>query len=199
MSVGVYIRVSSESQRLDSQRAELERWLSMHGYQDDQVAWYEDKVTGKSMDRPAFRKLEKDVSSGLVRTVVVWKLDRIARKITDGVNTIGRWCEGGVRVVSTTQQIDLSGPIGHMIASMLFGIAEIELQHAKERQAAGIAVAKKKGVYQGRKPGTTKADPRRVRELKAKGLKTSEIAQALGVSPRSVRNYLKEEPETIAK
>jgi len=54
-------------------------------------------------------------------------------------------------VIAITQQIDLSGPVGNLIASLLFGIAEIELQHAKERQTAGIAVAKKRGVYTGRR------------------------------------------------
>jgi DNA invertase Pin-like site-specific DNA recombinase len=50
-------------------------------------------------------------------------------------------------VIAITQQIDLSGPVGHLIASLLFGIAEIELQHAKERQAVGIALARKRGIY----------------------------------------------------
>jgi len=45
----------------------------------------------------------------------------------DGINTICQWCENGVRVVSVTQQIDLSGTIGHLVAGVLFSIAEIEL------------------------------------------------------------------------
>jgi DNA invertase Pin-like site-specific DNA recombinase len=49
-----------------------------------------------------------------------------------------------VRVVSVTQQIDLSGTVGHLVAGVLFAIAEIELQNTKERQAAGIAAAKKR-------------------------------------------------------
>jgi DNA invertase Pin-like site-specific DNA recombinase len=142
------------------------------------------------MDRPAFRKLQADIFNGTVKTVIVWKLDRLARKIKDGVNIIADWCEQGVRIVSTTQQIDLSGPAGHLFASMLFGIAEIELQHVKERQAAGIAVAKEKGIYQGRKKGTTKAKPERVRELQARGLTALEIANALNVSERTVFRYL---------
>jgi len=71
--------------------------------------------------------------------------------------------------------------LGHLIASLLFGIAEIELQHAKERQAIGIALARKRGVYTGRQEGTTKAEPARARALKKQGLKIPEIAQALGI------------------
>ena len=91
------------------------------------------------------------------------------------------WCQRGVRIIAITPQIDLSGPVGHLIASLLFGIAEIELQHAKERQAAGIALAKQRGVYTGRRQGTTKAAPARARALRKQGLTVLEIAQALGV------------------
>ena len=68
--------------------------------------------------------------------------------------------------------------------------AEMELQHSKERQAIGIALARKRGVYTGRKSGTTKAAPSRARALKKQGLEVSEIVVALGVKQRSVYNYL---------
>ena len=48
-------------------------------------------------------------------------------------------CKRGVRVIAVTQQIDLSGPVGHMIASLLFGIAEIELHHTRERRPPALA------------------------------------------------------------
>jgi hypothetical protein len=57
-------------------------------------------------------------------------------------------------------------------------------------QRAGIEVAKRKGIYKGRQPGTTKGEPERARELRAKGLKVSEIAQALRTSKRTVQRYL---------
>jgi DNA invertase Pin-like site-specific DNA recombinase len=121
---------------------------------------------------------------------VVWKLDRLARSLKEGVNVLADWCNRGVRVIAVTQQIDLSGPVGHLIASLLFGIAEIELQHVKERQAVGIALARKRGVYAGRRSGTTKAAPSRARALKNQGLTIIEIAKALGVKERTVYNYL---------
>jgi DNA invertase Pin-like site-specific DNA recombinase len=126
-----------------------------------------------------------------VKTVVVWKLDRLARSMCDGINILTAWCESGVRAVSVTQQIDLSVTVGHLVAGVLFAIAEIELQNTKERQTAGIAAAKKRGVYKGRAKGTTKARPRRARELKGQGLTASEIARVMGISERTVRRYLK--------
>jgi DNA invertase Pin-like site-specific DNA recombinase len=89
-------------------------------------------------------------------TVVVWKLDRLARSMREGINTLSAWCTSGVRVVSITQQTGLSGTVGHLVASVLFAIAEIELQHTKDQQAAGITAAKVKGVYRGRAKSATK-------------------------------------------
>jgi DNA invertase Pin-like site-specific DNA recombinase len=100
------------------------------------------------------------------------------------------WCERGIRVVVVTQQIDLSGAVGRMVASVLFGLAEIELEYRRERQTAGIAVAKDRGVYRGRKKGTTKAKPNRALELRDQGLTVPEIANALAVSDRTVFRYL---------
>lgn len=189
MSAGVYIRVSSpKGQKTDSQRAELEAWMKRHRMKAAQ--WFEDRESGASLQRPAFENLQAAIFAGTITTVIVWKLDRLARNLKEGVNVLADWCNRGVRVVAVTQQIDLTGPVGHLIASLLFGIAEIELQHSKERQAIGIALARKRGVYTGRRSGTTKASPSRARALRNQGLKVSEIAAALGVRQRSVYNYL---------
>ena len=108
--------------------------------------------------------MQDAIFAGEIETVVVWKLDRLAGNLKEGVNVLADWCQRGVRVIAITQQLDLSGPVGNLIASLLFGIAEIELQHSKERQAIGIALAKKRGVYTGRRLGTTRPCPRE-REL----------------------------------
>jgi DNA invertase Pin-like site-specific DNA recombinase len=71
------------------------------------------------------------------------------------------------------------------------GLAEIELEYRQERQAAGIEVAKRKGIYKGRRKGTTKAEPSRASQLRAKGLTVAEIATALGTNKRTVQRYLK--------
>ena len=67
--------------------------------------------------------------------MVVWKLDRLARSLEEGVNVLADWCQREVRMIAITPQIDLSGPVGHLIASLLFGIAEIELQQKLELAA----------------------------------------------------------------
>ena len=188
--IGVYIRVSSHTQKSDSQRTEIQQWLALQGYDAETIVWFEDKETGATLQRRAFQRLQQAVFRGEVKTVVVWKLDRLARSMREGVNVLTDWCERGVRVVSVTQQIDLSGTIGHLVAGVLFAIAEIELQHTRERQAAGIATAKEKGIYTGRKKGSLKAKPARAKALKENGLTPKEIANALDVSERTVFRYL---------
>src|SRR6516165_8302630 len=160
MSMAVYIRVSSpKGQKTDSQRVELEAWLKRQRVKG--ARWFEDRESATTLQRDAFQKLQVAIFAGEIDTVVVWKLDRLARSLREGVNVLADWCQRGVRVIAVTQQIDLGGPLGQMIASLLFGIAEIELHHTRERQAAGIALAKKRGIYIGWQPGTTKAAPAR--------------------------------------
>ena len=165
--------------------------MRAHGHDLETVQWFEDTETGATLTRSGLIRLQEAIFAGTVKTVVVWKLDRIARSMREGINILSQWCELGVRVVSITQHIDLSGTVGHLVAGVLFAIAEIELQHVKERQAAGIAAARQRGVYKGRKPGATKAKPQRARELRDKGMRLPEIAQALTVDKRTVSRYLK--------
>lgn len=188
-TIACYLRVSSRRQKTDSQRAEIEQWLTRQGFDSSSVLWFEDQETGKTLKREAFEQLQTAIFEGRIKTVVVWKLDRISRRLKDGITTLANWCERGVRVVSITQQIDLSGAVGSMIASVMFGLAEIELEYRRERQAAGIKVAKERGVYKGRQKGTTKAKPQRARELRDRGLTIAEIASALNTSERTVFRY----------
>ena len=73
----------------------------------------------------------------------------------------------------------------------LFGLAEIELEYRQERQAVGIEVAKRKGVYKGRQRGMTKGKPDRAIALAARRLRVAEIAKALGPSEKKVQRYLR--------
>jgi DNA invertase Pin-like site-specific DNA recombinase len=188
--IGVYIRVSSQSQKADSQRVEIEQYLKRHRIENAQ--WFEDKESGKTLKRPGLQALQDAIFRGEIDTVIVWKLDRLARSFREGVGVVTEWCQKGIRLISVTQQIDLAGTVGQMVAGVLFAFAEMELQHSKERQAAGIALARERGIYKGRKKGTTKATPERAKELKAKGLTHDEIAAALSVTKRTVANYLKD-------
>lgn len=188
--IACYVRISDKDQNDTGQREVIERWLEGNGIDPAAVEWYTDVESGRKTSRKDFDRMQADIFSGQVRTVVVFKVDGIARRLRERLKTLCDWCDKGVRFVSVTQQVDVSGTLGRMVASLLLGFAEIEWEYRTERQAAGIAVAKRQGVYTGRKAGTTKAKPERAKELRDKGLTGPEIAEAMGTSLRTVFRYL---------
>lgn len=190
-AIAAYLRVSTTGQNLDGQRRDVERWLAGNGIDPQSVLWFIDKASGTNLDRPAFEQLQQAIFHGEVGTVVVWRLDRLSRSMKDGINLLADWCQKGLRIVAITQQIDFSGSLGKMLATILWGVSEMEMEARRERQQAGIAAAKERGVYQGRKAGSTKSQPDRARQLAAKGLTHGEIATALGVSRRTVLRYVR--------
>ena len=192
MKTAVYIRTSTAGQNQASQTREINRWLKGNGINPKSVEWFRDKSTGNNLDRPAFKSLQAAIFAGEVATVVIYKLDRLSRSLRDGITTLCEWLDRKVRVVSVTQQLDFAGATGQLIASTLFAVAQMEQETRRERQAAGIAAAKERGVYEGRKQGTTKGKPARAATLRERGLTDSEIAQSMGVSRRTVQRYLNE-------
>lgn len=187
-----YLRVSTDSQDVAAQESVVRAWLAAHGVDPESVEWYRDAETGDTMARKDLKRLNRAIDRGEVKTLVVYKLDRISRKMLDGLNFVGHLVERGVRFVSVTQHVDVSGTMGRIVAAILFGFAEIEQETRRDRQKAGIALARQKGVYLGRQKGTTKGKPERVAELRAMGLTVAEIATAAGVTTRTVHRYLKQ-------
>ncbi|MEZ6054816.1 MAG: recombinase family protein, partial [Planctomycetaceae bacterium] len=96
MSIAVYVRVSTVGQNEAGQRAEIERWLSGNGINAADVVWFVDKKSGDTLQRPEFERLQAAIFTGEVRTVVVWRLDRLSRKLRDGINVMADWCERGL-------------------------------------------------------------------------------------------------------
>jgi DNA invertase Pin-like site-specific DNA recombinase len=197
-SLACYIRVSTVGQNEAGQRAEINRWLTGNGINPLSVRWFVDKGTsGDHLRRPAFEHMQAAVFAGEVGTIVTYKLDRLSRSLRDGINVLTDWCDKGLRVVSITQQIDFNGAVGKLLAAVLLGIAEMEQEIRRERQAAGIDVAKKAGKYRGRKTGTTKAMPERAVTLRKQGLSTEEIAKSLGVSRNTVFVYFRKVTKSL--
>ena len=103
MTIAVYIRVSSpKGQKTDSQRAEVEAWINRRHIK--RARWFEDHDSATNLQRDAFKKLQDAIFAGEIDTVVVWKLDRLARNLKEGVNVLADWCQHGVRVIAITQQ-----------------------------------------------------------------------------------------------
>ena len=143
------------------------------------------------MGRPAFEDLQAALFAGGIGKVVVWKLYRLSRSLLDGINGLADWCDKALRVVSVTEQIDLNGVLGKMIANFPFGFAEMEQDNRRERQSADIAAAKERDVCIGRKAGSTKGKPRQAKRLQEKFMSQAEIATAMAVGQATVCRFLK--------
>lgn len=132
MSTAVYLRVSSKSQKVESQRHAIEAYLVGHGVTG--AAWYVDTISTRQQvsERPALSELREAIFNGQVQTVVLYRLDRLARSIRDGINLLTDWINAGVRIVIVT--VDLSGALGQTVAALLPGLAQMERETIRERQ-----------------------------------------------------------------
>ncbi|MCV9960278.1 recombinase family protein [Pararhizobium sp. BT-229] len=122
-------------------------------------------------------------------TLMVTRIDRLARSIADLANIVSRLEKKGVVLKATEQPIDTSTPAGRAFLQMLGVFAEFETAIRKERQLEGIAKAKADGVYKGRKISINAS---RVQELAAMGKGATAIAKELGIGRASVYRHLAE-------
>ena len=130
-------------------------------------------------------------------TLVVTKLDRLARNVAHLGQLVSALKCKGVSLRILDLGLDTSTPTGELILNMMGAVAQFERQMMLERQREGIAKAKSDGKYKGRSP-TAMRQAQRVHELASGGLKRSEIALKLGLSERSVYRALKREQPTQA-
>lgn len=199
MKTAVYIRVSkSKGQDTASQKPDLERWAKG---QDGPVEYYTDKQSGKTMDRPAFNRMMRDVAEGKVKSIVVWRLDRLGRTAKGLTALFDDLQTAKVNLVSIKDGLDLSTPAGRLMANVLASVAAYETEVRAERIHAGLEVAKANGVQLGRKPGDgkgkrIKVQPEQetiVKRLKAEGQGVSAIARTTGLSRPTIYSILNTE------
>ena len=188
MSIGIYMRVSKgNGQDLGSQKPDLDRWAAA---QTEPVTFYTDKQTGKTMDRPGFNRLMADIATGKIKTVVVWRLDRLGRTAKGLTALIEDWSKAKVNLISLKDGLDLSTPAGRLMANVLASVAAYETEVRAERIHAGLEVARANGVKLGRKPGdgkgkrivVTPEQEQIVKRLKSEGQGVSAIARTTGLS-----------------
>lgn len=188
---GVDIRVSTTEQNAETQRQVLDEYCSRKGL--SAAVYCDEGYSGDTVARPVFRRLRDDIRAGRVGHVLVFRLDRISRRTATGVSILHAWLDQGVRVTSVMESLDVD-PANHavvdIVVPLLFGLAANEQRVRRQRQQAGIDRARREGKYRGRRPGSTKVKPRRVQQLRAKGLSLVEIAATLGISKATVCRHL---------
>ena len=99
MRAAVYLRVSSKSQKVASQKRAIRQYLNNHGIEVPADRWYVDHGrSGKSLDRPDMDELQRAVFMGDVDLIVVYSLDRLARNALEGMTLLADWLKRGVRL-----------------------------------------------------------------------------------------------------
>lgn len=172
-----YARVSDSSQNLDVQREAL----ANAGI--DKL--FEEKRSGRSADdRPELQACIEFAREG--DTIVVTKLDRLARSVRDLHNILATLDEKAVGFRCLDQAIDTTSSTGRLTISILGAVACFEFDIRAQRQAEGIRIARQKGVYQGRR---STIDLDRVRQLSER-MKPPEVAKVMGISRASVYRSL---------
>ena len=172
-----YARVSDSSQNLDVQREALAK----AGI--DKL--FEEKKSGRSADdRPELQAAIEFARDG--DTILVTKLDRLARSVRDLHNLLATLDSKRVGFRCLDQAIDTTSSTGRLTLSILGAVAAFELDIRAERQREGIEAAKRKGVYQGRR---STIDLDRLKELSQR-MKPPEVAKVMGISRASVYRSL---------
>lgn len=142
-----YARVSSRGQATDGNGLEAQRRMLREAGAE---RVFEDVFTGTTMDRPAWDEVLGLLVEG--DTLVVSKLDRIARTAPEGIETVRRLVEGGVSVRILNMGLVENTPVGRMMLTVMFGMAEFERDLIVERMAEGKAVARQREGYREGRP-----------------------------------------------
>jgi len=180
MAIVGYCRVSTTQQSVDVQIQQL-------GDAGVEKLFVE-KVSGVKKDRPELAAMLNYVRDGDI--VVATKLDRIGRSTRHILEIVEALQQKGVGFKILNINLDTTTPTGRLMLTMLSGIASFEREMMLERQKEGIAVAKAKGHYKGRKP-TAQAKAKDVLALAANGVRKQTIASQLDIGIASVYRIIK--------
>jgi DNA invertase Pin-like site-specific DNA recombinase len=186
---GLYARVSTQDQQtLPMQNRAMRDYAVRRGWI---IAMQMKEVGSGATQRQLREKLLEAARRREIDVVLVWRLDRWGRSVTDLLSTLQELEHLGVGFVSLTEALDLTTPAGRAMAALLSVFAEFEREILRERVRAGLAHARLNGKRLGR-PATAAQHADQIRKLRRSGLSKSEIARRLQIGRTSVRRILDE-------
>jgi putative DNA-invertase from lambdoid prophage Rac len=184
---GLYARVSTNDQQtLPMQNRAMREYAARRGWT---IAVNVREVGSGATKREAREKLLEAARRREIDVVLVWRLDRWGRSVTDLLATLQELEHLGVGFVSLTEALDLTTPAGRAMAGLLAVFAAFEREILGERTRAGLAQARQNGKRLGR-PATAAAHAAEIRRLHRAGVAKAEIARRLRVGRTSVRRIL---------
>lgn len=193
MTVAAYVRVSSRSQDLATQRDAIGRCAKARG--DEISVWFEEKRSASTLERAELGALRAAVRRGEVRTVYVFRLDRFARSgIRDTLGLLEELRAGGARVVTVADGFELEGPFAEVVTAVMAWAAQMERLALGERILAARTRVEAGGKRWGRPRRAGDELAARVRALRSgpEKLTIRKIAVALKVPRSTVQAILAE-------
>jgi len=185
----VYLRVSTSDQNISMQLREIEAFLLARGMGEFKI--YQDEgFSGKNASRPALKQLLADVKLGGIKTIVIWKLDRLGRSLADLLSFIKVFSEHGASLISVKDNLDLSTSQGMLFMQLLGAFAEFERSMIVERTKSGLANAKAKGILCGRPSNISVSSKETMLKLTEQGWSKNRISRELGINIGSVYHFL---------
>lgn len=193
-TVAVYLRVSSKTQDTKAQKPDLDRYIAGLA-EGTPVHVFADRFTGKTMERPGWKRLEAALHRGELGTIVVWRLDRLGRTAKGLTALFADLADRKVNLVSLKDGLDLATPAGRLMANVLASVAQFETEVRAERVLAGQAAARAAGVTWG---GSEAGKPKRcteeqiamIRRMHSEGTPKAAIARATGLSRPTVYSVI---------
>lgn len=176
-----YIRASTLDQNTGRQ---------LDGIQLDRL--FTDRLSGKDLHRPQLEEMIGFVRDG--DTVLVHSMDRLARNLDDLRSTVRTLTGKGVRVEFVKEQLTFTGDdtaMSTLLLSVMGAFAEFERALIRDRQREGIALAKQRGAYRGRKPALNREQIAQLIERAAAGDAKAVLAREFGISRETVYQYLR--------
>jgi putative DNA-invertase from lambdoid prophage Rac len=187
LRAGLYARVSSFDQHtIPLQIRALREYAARRGWT---TALQIREVGSGAVERKARQQLIEAARRREIDVVLVWRLDRWGRSVTDLLATLQELEHLGVGFVSLTEALDLTTPAGRAMAALLAVFAEFEREILRERVRAGLAHARQNGKQLGR-PVTAGLHAAQIRKLHRAGVAKAAIARRLQISRTSVRRIL---------
>lgn len=182
-----YVRVSTVEQNEERQIKALEK------YGIDK--WFIEKVSGKDTNRPKLNQMLDYVREGDI--VYIHDFSRLARSTKDLLELVERMQGKGVHFVSNKENIDTSTPTGKLMLTMIGAIAEFERENLLERQREGIAIAKSKGKYAGRKAVQIDNFEEYYNQYRHREISKPALAKKLGISRPTLDKLIREHESKI--
>lgn len=189
MTVAAYLRVSSRSQEVATQRDAIERCARARS--EPILTWFIEKRSARTLERPELAALREAARRGEVRVIYVFRLDRFARSgIRDTLGLLDELRQAGCQVVTVADGFSLDGPFSEVVTAVLAWAAQMERVAMGERIAAARTRIEAAGKHWGRPRRADSATLEQARELKAAGRSIREIAIAMSIPRSTVQGML---------